>query len=303
MQEYLPLGEHKTPIYHSEQFFKKSSQQVVFSYIHGYNDDDFPLLLHQHDFYEINLVIDGKGTHYFNKQTLNTCTGDLFIIPPHIKHGYTNEHNLKIFHTLLSPAFFKVYPMLKSLNGYKSLFDIEPSLRSTNINNFLHLSRQQSEEALNDIHACLNYSQNDMYDFNIQSAIIFQMLCKYCKYYTNFATPSSNYPTEKKYTAMIIYAMEYIQKYFAENITIDKIANELFVSKTTLQRYFKQVANTSPMRYLLQQRINASKDMLISTNKPISFIAVECGFFDTSHFIRTFKQHQGLSPTEFRKTL
>jgi AraC family L-rhamnose operon regulatory protein RhaS len=302
MQDYLSLGEHKTPIYHSEQFFKKNSHQVVFSYIHGYREDDFPLLLHQHDFYEINLVIDGRGTHYFNKQKLSTCTGDLFIIPPHIKHGYTNEHNLKIFHSLLSPDFFKVYPMLKSLNGYKSLFDIEPSLRSTDIHNFLHLSRQQREEALNDIQACLNYSQNNMHDFNIQSAIIFQMLCKYCKYYTYFATPSNNHLTEEKYTALTIYAMEYIQKHFAENITIDKIASELFVSKSTLQRYFKQVANISPIRYLMQQRLNASKDMLVSTNKSISFIAVECGFFDTSHFIRTFKQYEGVSPTDYRKT-
>lgn len=100
---------------------------------------------------------------------------------------------------------------------------------------------------------------------------------------------------------MMIYAMEYIQKNFANNITIDKIAKELFMSKTTFQRYFKQVANISPINYLTQQRINASKDMLTSTNKSIAGIAVTCGFFDASHFIRNFKQNEGISPTEYRK--
>lgn len=303
MQEYSVLGEHTTPIYHTEQFFKKNSHQVVYSYIHGYKPDDFPLLLHQHDFYEINLVIEGKGTHYFNEQAINTRIGDLFIIPPNVKHGYTNDHDLKIFHSLLSPAFFNFYPSLKSLNGYKALFDIEPSFRSTIQHNFLHLSRTQREDTLNDIQSCLKYSQHNLYDFNIQSAIIFQMLCKYCKYYTSIAVSPDPHRTQKTYTAMVIYAMEYIQKHFAENITIDKIAHELFVSKTTFQRYFKQVANISPINYLTQQRINASKDMLISTNRSISYIAIECGFFDSSHFVRTFKNSEGITPAEFRKKI
>ena len=301
MQENLQLGQHTTPIYHTNQFFDKTSQKVVHCYIHGHKTDDFPLLLHQHDFYEINLIIEGRGTHYFNSQTINTRTGDLFIIPPHSKHGYTNENDLKIFHALLSPSFFKFYPTLEKLNGFKALFDIEPSFRSNMQHNFLHLSRPQREEAHNDIHNCLHYSYYTMYDYNIQSSIIFQMLCKYCKYYTTFAIPQNNPRSEKTYTTMIIFAMEYIQKHFAENITIEKIANELFVSKTTLQRYFKKVAHTSPINYLAQQRLNASKDMLISTNKAISFIATACGFFDASHFVRVFKQNEGISPTDYRK--
>ena len=301
MQKTSPLGTHTTPVYHKEQFFEKNSKKIVHSYIHGDKHDDFPLLLHQHDFYEINLVIEGRGVHYFNDQTINTRTGDLFIIPPHITHGYTNEHDLKIFHSLLSPSFFTFYPTLEALTGFKSLFDIEPSLRSAVQYNFLHLSRSQREEIFNDVHTCLNYSFYNIFDFNIQSSIIFQMICKFCKYYTNFTIEPNNHRTEKNYINMMIYAMEYIQKNFANNITIDKIAKELFMSKTTFQRYFKQVANISPINYLTQQRINASKDMLTSTNKSIAGIAVTCGFFDASHFIRNFKQNEGISPTEYRK--
>ena len=47
----------------------------------------FPILMHQHSFYEINIITRGSGWHYIENQCIEAKLGSVFVISPNIKHG------------------------------------------------------------------------------------------------------------------------------------------------------------------------------------------------------------------------
>ena len=57
----------------------------------------------------------------------------------------------------------------------------------------------------------------------------------------------------------------------------------------------------SPSDYIRHTRLNAAKTLLTTTDRRITEIAQETGFFDHAHFIRTFKAATGISPAKYRR--
>ncbi|HPC49277.1 MAG TPA: helix-turn-helix transcriptional regulator, partial [Kiritimatiellia bacterium] len=66
-------------------------------------------------------------------------------------------------------------------------------------------------------------------------------------------------------------------------------------------RRFHRFFNTSLCRYLIRVRVNTACQLLTETNRNVTEIASEVGFYDQSHFSRTFTRLMGLSPLKYRK--
>jgi len=168
-------------------------------------------------------------------------------------------------------------------------------------NAFLHLSKEQFDDILDDINRLMQYSEENVYHYNLQAAFSFQIICKFCIYYRATTLPKKNIQAKNSYAPMIVFAIEFMKKNLAQKITIETIAQELSISAATFQRYFLDIMKISPMEYLTKLRIKQSKKLLRTTDKAIVFIAYECGFYDSPHFFRQFKKHEGITPTEYRK--
>ena len=100
---------------------------------------------------------------------------------------------------------------------------------------------------------------------------------------------------------MILKTTQYMEENYFSKITVDDLSQIVNMSAPNFYRYFKKVFNTSPMEYLKRIKISHATAMLSSTDKSISFIAQECGFFDSSHFTHTFEQATNMNPKEFRR--
>jgi len=98
-------------------------------------------------------------------------------------------------------------------------------------------------------------------------------------------------------------AQEYILSHYAENITLEQLAEMCGLSVTHFRRLFKQVYNESPITYLLNHRLARAKDLLLSQQFSLSTIAEQTGFQNASYFIRFFKRHTGLTPQRWRRQL
>ena len=96
-------------------------------------------------------------------------------------------------------------------------------------------------------------------------------------------------------------AISYMEQHFAENVKLDVLAALAGISVSTFRRMFLETFHTSPGRYLTDLRLKAVMNQLKATNKRISDIAIETGFFDQSHLTRIFKRTRGISPKEFRR--
>ena len=117
----------------------------------------------------------------------------------------------------------------------------------------------------------------------------------------NSAIENNRNNRRKDYKNDIDTAVNFIKAHYSQNITIDDIIYELHISKYHFIRLFKSIMGVTPYNYLTSYRINMSKTLLCQTDKPISEIAEECGFLDTSNFITHFKKRTGCSPAQYRK--
>ena len=293
------------PYYKSENVFDEQGRKTINYFNHTGEEEffPFPIPMHSHEFYEINIVISGKGVHYINGGRVMAKLGDVFIINPNSEHGYYNLSDLKIFNILIEKTFFEKYNQdLISMDGYLSLFKIEPKLRGTNISNaFLSLDDKQFETILNDIALLEQYDGLNSYAHNIQCSIVFMMICKFCKFYHEKNIGKKVEKNNQVHTPIVIFAIEFMRSNLDQNLTIDIIAKKVFLSRSTFIRYFSDVTGTSPLVYLTRLRIEKAKNMLGNSDKTITYIANDCGFFDSSHFEKIFTKHEGISPSSFRK--
>lgn len=82
---------------------------------------------------------------------------------------------------------------------------------------------------------------------------------------------------------------------------VAELARRCFVSPDHFTRLFREIRGTTPRDFIMRQRIDAAKRLLLSSSHSIARIAELTGFSDIYHFSRRFKAATGRSPSRFRK--
>jgi signal transduction histidine kinase/DNA-binding LacI/PurR family transcriptional regulator/AraC-like DNA-binding protein len=95
-------------------------------------------------------------------------------------------------------------------------------------------------------------------------------------------------------------AMAWMHARFAEPISCAKLAESLHVSQDHLIRCFREEFGLTPVVYLKRWRIQQAKEMLETTDKSVTAVALAAGFSSQSYFSRVFKAQVGVSPTAYR---
>ncbi len=94
--------------------------------------------------------------------------------------------------------------------------------------------------------------------------------------------------------------INHIHRGYADELDLSELASLAGVSQSQLERRFNQLLGTSPGEYILRVRINASRSLLETTDRTIADIALSVGFYDHSHYTRTFKRQMSCSPKDYR---
>ncbi len=97
-------------------------------------------------------------------------------------------------------------------------------------------------------------------------------------------------------------SIRYMNESLSERISVPELAKMENLSVSRYNTVFRQVTHTSPVRYLLNLRINAACDLLVSTDLSIGEIAESVGFSDARFFSKTFKKTVGLTPSQYRES-
>ena len=63
---------------------------------------------------------------------------------------------------------------------------------------------------------------------------------------------------------------------------------------------FRNSVGSSPREYIVRRRMERAQGLMLSTNKPVSEIATECGLADQPHFTRLFRRSSGQTPAAWR---
>ena len=94
-------------------------------------------------------------------------------------------------------------------------------------------------------------------------------------------------------------ALKYISQNFSNKIALENIAVEASCSVVYLSEKFKEYVGCSVYTYLTQYRM-AVAERLLKADMSVTEVCYECGFYDSSHFIKIFKRFYGITPLEYK---
>ena len=105
----------------------------------------------------------------------------------------------------------------------------------------------------------------------------------------------------KLYSAPIRKALDYIALHFSEELSLNTVADFVYLNRDHLSRQFKKEVGVNFSEYLMDLRLKEAKKLLETTNLRISDVALRVGITNLSYFSTVFHKAFGSTPNEFRK--
>ncbi|HCS73796.1 MAG TPA: hypothetical protein DIW17_07970 [Clostridiales bacterium] len=100
---------------------------------------------------------------------------------------------------------------------------------------------------------------------------------------------------------MLGEAVYIIQNQYSENLTLDDVARQVFISPYYLSHLFREELGVTFLEYLTRIRMEEAKRLLCDRSLTILDISARVGYEDPSYFSKVFKKNTGVSPNQYRK--
>ena len=101
----------------------------------------------------------------------------------------------------------------------------------------------------------------------------------------------------------VIEALLYIEQHFNQPISLKDVAKRVHASAPHLATQVKKYTQLSIGDWISYHRLSLASRLLSHSQEPIEQVAQQCGWGDTTHFIRLFKKHKGKTPLQWRKSM
>lgn len=289
LPEKLNLENGKNHWYYADAF-GPGVQALIQSFMHF----NYSIGMHTHDFWELNIVMDGVGGHYIGKNRFEIKSGDVFVIPPNVSHGYYNLDKLNVYHMLIHDLFIKTYMQeLAKYSGYAALFEIEPYLRGVCPKHlFLNLSSGQLKWLAQYINNIKTYSESicAFKEALINSAALslISHLCYLADLYHALGTDAQN-----GQAFSMIQCLNYIHANYDKHLTIDFLARSCNMSRASFIRAFKENCGVPPHKYIMALRLRTARKLIYESGLSVTEAAHECGFYDAAHLGKCMDKYSG----------
>lgn len=112
-------------------------------------------------------------------------------------------------------------------------------------------------------------------------------------------TDNKRYDSALKHKLAAVH--NYIDEHFNEDLSLEQLAAEFYISKFYLTREYKKIYGKTIFQHIINSRINYGKKLLRFSDRSVEEIAHMCGFNDQSYFARQFKKAENLTCFAYRK--
>jgi AraC-like DNA-binding protein len=103
----------------------------------------------------------------------------------------------------------------------------------------------------------------------------------------------------KKYVVEQI--VNYFEEHYSEKISLDSIAENMYLSTFYISKIFKSETGDAPIRHLINIRLEKAREIIEEAPElSIKEVASRVGYDDVYHFSKQFKKHYGVSPSQVK---
>ena len=268
-----------------------------FKIFHIRDKKDIKFEYHHHDFSKIVILIDGDLTYYIEGKAYILKPWDiLFVNKNEIHKPVVNPD--KYYERIviwLNPDFMAKYA--QGNNDLLKCFEVAIK----NNYNLLRLNMKSIEiikNLIQDIQNCNN--SNEFGSDILKESLFVQLMVLMNRLFLN--SDKNRDIEDIQYDKTIEGVLNYINSNLENDLSIDTIASEFFISKYYLMRKFKNQIGSSIHNYVVQKRLILARS-LISDGLSMSSVCSRCGFNDYSSFVRAFKKVYGVSPSNYNPTI
>lgn len=245
---------------------------------------------HLHEQHEIYFLLSGERYFTINDNIVHIGKGDLVIIPAGQMHRTTfcadNTHEriaILFDDSVLNPLY--------ESQGREKVNDVMNTF-------FFHIPdgrRMFVEELMNQM--LYEAEGIDELSEDLKRVYLIELIMFIIRCYNNGPEIGEISVVDE----LIQKAAKYIFENSEKNITLDEVASMFGMSSSYFSRKFKMVTGFGFKEYLIGVRIKVASEMLLSTNRSITEIALQCGFNDSNYFGDAFHKMKGVSPSKYRK--
>ena len=254
------------------------------------DEDDY----HSHDHLELAFILSGVGKYYIEGVEYDVQEGDLLILNPGVKHQALRSES----GTVPTTEFFVGFSDIQLPDYPKNYLPVP------NGGHMIH-TVGEFKQKIAKICAAMeaeNLVCKEGRYFMLKSYLM-QMILLVIREQCAIISPMGGYAFEsvnKKYVVERI--VTYFEEHYSEKISLDQIAENMYLSPFYISKIFKSEIGDTPIRYLINIRLEKAKHLLESeSGSSIQEIAARVGYEDAYHFSKLFKKHYGVSPSQVRK--
>ena len=226
--------------------------------------------LHSHDYFEIEIILEGGGTQYINSEEYSLEKGSVYLLTPADFHEILLDR-----HTRLWNIAFDETVLDDELK--QKLFSAKRLCRNVDEDTLFRLERA-SELIVAECAA---------------GGAVEPLL----EYMLSILLPSWN---KKEQLTPIRRAVLYIETHFREDPSLEDAAREACLSPVYFGNLFKKVTGETYVNYLNRCKISCAM-MLLENGMSVSRACFDSGFGSLSGFLYTFRKKTGMSPEEYKK--
>lgn len=256
------------------------------------------LYLHWHSELEFFVVESGELEIFIENHAFSLKAGEGIFIPPMLLHWARACQNV-VFHAAVADPLW----LVSSYNTEVFHKYIQPICTGSVRYAVALTSREKwQNEILQTLEPIFSMDEEQIAakELFVQGAflMIWQQL------YDGFL--KQQFPDKKHSPAHLEHlqkSVSYIEEHYMEDITLEKMAEQVHLSRGQFCRLFQAWTGISPFCYLNRCRILNSSRLLASSQKKISEIASQCGFNSISYFNRTFLKLTGMTPSAYRNQI
>lgn len=227
-----------------------------------------------YDYYVFEYVVSGKGYIETPDQKYTVSAGDFYFL---------NKLCYHIYYPDPKTPYEKVFLVLKG-NFVDSL------VANYHLNDSVYIKSCNVEGNIMSVINMLNRDAPINYDMlSLKILELFQRV---------FPSP---YQKKQASSQLAETIKNYIDSRVTQKISLDIISSDLHISKSHIERVFKEAYNQPPIDYAINTKIVHAASMLVTTSYSIIQISQRLGFSDEKYMSKCFKKIKGLTPKQYRK--
>lgn len=235
---------------------------------------------HLHDHFEMLYTKSGRATVRVDDETYEMRDGDICVIFPHQIHSVTDDSEIDGAILMFSPDL---------------LPDVQVTMRKKYAKSALITASDSREKIISLLLELLDEMPvDDSGSLAIKKGLALQIIGEVFRASELVEATGSNMQILRK-------IIDYCYKHYTEDITLEKMKNDLFVSKYYISYLFSNKMNISFTNFINSLRISDACRYLEIERYKISDIAERVGFSSLRTFNRVFRELIGATPSEYRE--